>query len=443
MGDDSGSWHEGVTEASAAVAPQTMLPSVRMRLLLFTLLATVFDGAELTLLAYFFPNLAHDFHVGIPAIVAINTLQGLASLAGGLLFGPIGDRWGRRVTMLATVFLYGAATLAGAFAHTLGVLTATRVVAGLGIGGEFGAAFAIFNELWTQRGRGVFGALVQNMFVVGIVCTTLAGYLATRWSGGSPQAWRLAYGAVGVLTLAVWLAVLMFMPESPLWQAYAEARREGRLPPGLAVSGSTLSLFARRLLSRTLFGSAVVTGIFFATYSLVLYEPTLLGRVYHLRPGEVTTILLVGYAALFAGSLAAGALADRHGRRVASIALSAVTLVGYGLYLDTMHSPTHASPWVWPLFWALLVINLGCGAIGVVGVWLGELYPTRLRATAENLVYYAGRGLGGSLFPFLAIAGVGGAVGPALGLGIVGAAIAGGASPALAETHGRDIRAVE
>lgn len=359
-----------------------MTSSVPRRLLLFTLLATVFDGAELTLLAYFFPQLAHNFHVGVPAIVAINTLQGLASLAGGLLFGPIGDRLGRRVTMLATVFLYGAATLAGAFAHTLAVLTATRVVAGLGIGGEFGAAFAIFNELWSRRGRGVFGALVQNMFVVGIVCTTLVGYLATRVTGGSPQAWRLAYILVGACTLAVWLAVLAFMPESPLWQAYARARAEGRLPPELAVSGSTLRLLDRRFLARTVLGSAMVTGIFYATYSLVLYEPTLLGRVYHLPSGQVTTILLLGYAALFAGSLVAGALADARGRRIAAVALSAVTLVGYALYLLTLRAPGGVSLWAWPLFWALLTINLGCGAIGVVGVWLGELYPTRLRASA-------------------------------------------------------------
>ncbi len=415
----------------------------RRRLLLFTLLATVFDGAELTLLAYFFPSLAHDFHVGIPAIVAINTLQGLASLVGGLLFGPIGDRFGRRVTMLVTVFLYGAATLAGAFAPGLATFTATRVVAGFGIGGEFGAAFAIFNELWAKKGRGILGALVQNMFVVGIVFTTLVGYLTTHISAGNPQAWRMAYAVVGSCSLAIWLAVLLVMPESPLWREYAEARRQGRLPRDLAVSGSTTSLFRGRFTARTVIACVVSTGIFYVNYSLVLYEPTLLSKVHHLPPGGVTEVLLIGYAALFCGSLTAGAVADGRGRRVAAVALSVIALLGYGSYLLSWRSPLGSSFWLWPLFWALLTINFGCGSIGVVGVWLGELYPTRLRATAENLVYYAGRGLGGSLLPFLAIGLTGGAVGPALGLGLAGAVIAIVSSPALAETRGRDIRAVE
>jgi SHS family lactate transporter-like MFS transporter len=416
---------------------------MRARLLAFTLLATVFDGAELTLLAYFFPSLAHDFHVSVPAVVAVNTLQGLASLAGGLLFGPVGDRYGRRTTLLVTVFLYGAATLVGAFVHGLALFTLTRVVAGLGLGGEFGAAFAVFNELWPQAGRGILGAAVQNMFVVGIVLTTLVGYLSVHATAGNPQAWRWAYAVVGAATLVVWLAVLFFMPESPLWREYAAERRAGHLHGDLAVSGAPWRLFQGASAVRTLVATLVSTGIFYINYSLVLYEPTLLARVHHLPPGAVTDVLVLGYVALFCGSLAAGAVSDLRGRRLALMAFSLVALVGYGLYALTWRGTAATDPWRWPLFWVLLLINFGCGAIGVVGVWLGELYPTRLRATAENLIYYAGRGLGGSVLPLLAILLVGGAVGPALGLGGAGAVLAAASGAALAETRGRTIQALE
>ncbi len=348
--------------------------SLRTRLLLFTLLATVFDGAELTLLAYFFPTLSHDFHVGVPTIVAINTLQGLASLVGGLCFGPIGDRFGRRTTMLLTVFLYGAATVAGAVAHSLSLFTATRVVAGLGIGGEFGAAFSIFNELWEGRGRGRLGAMVQNMFVVGITCTTLVGYLTTS---GGVQSWRQAYLVVGICSLVIWTAVFLWMPESPLWREYAQARRRGALPPEFAVSGSTTELFRRGLASTTLVGCTLASGIFFINYSLVLYEPTLLSGIHHLTAGATTDVLLLGYGALFCGSLTAGAIADVRGRRVAAMSLAAVALVGYAAYLWTWNAPLRGAFLHWPLFWALVTTNFGCGCIGVVGVWLGELYPTR------------------------------------------------------------------
>lgn len=378
-------------------------------------------------------------------LVAVNTLQGLASLAGGLLFGPVGDRFGRKVTMLSTVFVYGAATLGGAFTHSLVVFAATRVAAGLGIGGEFGAAFAIFNELWPSRGRGVLGAVVQNMFVLGIVFTTAVGYLVTRTAGAQVPAgvWRAAYVVVGLCTLAIWFGILLLMPESPLWREYAEERRAGTLPEPLRVAGSIPSLFRRPLLRTTLLGCTVTTGIFYLNYSLLLYQPTLLLKVHHLRPAQLTDVLLLGYLTLFVGCLTAGAVADARGRREASAALAAVGLAGYVVYLATWREPYPGSFWAWPPFWSLLGVNFGNGAIGVLGVWLGELYPTRLRATAENVVYYVGRGVGASVLPLLAIRLSGGSVGLALGLGVVGAALAAAVSPMLPETRGREVHAVE
>jgi MFS family permease len=417
---------------------------VRARLLAFTLLATVFDGAELVLLSYFFPRLAASFHVSLEALVTVNTLQGLMSLAGGLLFGPIGDRFGRRTTMLATVFVYGAATVAGAFAHAFLPFAATRILAGLGIGGEFGAAFAIFNELWPTEGRGVLGAFVQNMFVVGIVCTTAVGYLFGHGAAAhAAAAWRPAYLAIGGATLAVWLGILAWMPESPLWAQYRGLRARGELPPALRVSGSIPALFGRDLWTRTTLGCLVATGVFFLNYSLLLYEPTLLVRAGHLSPGEVTAVLLLGYLILFVASLVGGVLSDGWGRRRATGLLAAVGVVGYVLYLLTWRHPFPGALWRWGLLWSALVINFGNGAIGLLGVWWGELYPTRLRATAENFLYYVGRGLGASLLPWVAIRLTHGAVGPALGLGLFGAALAAAASLFVPETLGRRVQAVE
>ncbi len=413
---------------------------VRKRLLWFTLLATVFDGAELTLLSYFFPNLARDFHVGIPAIVAVNTLQGLCSVAGGLLFGPIGDRMGRRTTMAVTVFLYGVATLAGGFVHSLAAFTLSRAVAGFGIGGEFGAAFATFSEVWQGRARGLMGAMVQNMFVVGIVVTTVVGFVAVRAGGLEP--WRPAFMVVGALTLLVCLAVLLWMPESPLWRAYDAARRAGQLPPDLRRCGSPAAVFGAGLAATTLLGMLVASGAFYANYSLVLFEPTILLNHYHLAPAAETALLLAGFAALFAGSLLAGGLSDRLGRRAGVAIVAAIGVAAFFACWRTAGQPYPGSLWGWGFGWSLLVANVGCGCIAVLGVWLGELYPTRLRATGENLVYYAGRGLGGSLLPLVAIAQLQDP-GLALVLGGFGVGAAALAGLCVRETRGRRIVAVE
>jgi MFS family permease len=427
--------------ALARELPAAARRAAGARFLWFTLLATVFDGAELTLLSFFFPHLARDFRVGLQPLVAVNTLQGLAALAGGLLFGPLADRHGRRLALAATVGLYGGATVAGALTHNFPAFVATRLMAGLGIGGEFGVAFALFNEWWAGRGRGLAGAMVQNMFVVGIVLTTVTGWATSGLPGG--MSWRVAYACLGAASLAVFLAVLLGMPESETWQAYARARRSGSLPAALQVHGSPLALLAGPWRAATLWGLGVATGVFYLSYSLLLFAPTLLVRTWHLSPRAESAFLLTGDAALFVGSLVAGLLGDTWGRRQAAAALAGVALVGYGLYALSWQGRPGGHLVSWPLWWAALAINFGNGAIAVLGVWLGELYPTRLRATGENLVYYVGRGLGASVLPLVALALVQGVVGWALGCGGLGAALALACSLGAPEARGREIRALE
>lgn len=134
--------------------------------LLFALLGTVFDLCELNLLSFPLVYISHTLNVAIVSIVAVITAQGLASLVGRLAFGWLGNVIGRRRALALCIFVYGLGTTLAAFAPNYPLFVGTRILAGIGIGGEFGLAFAMFSECWHTERRGFMGGTIQSMFIV-------------------------------------------------------------------------------------------------------------------------------------------------------------------------------------------------------------------------------------------------------------------------------------
>jgi SHS family lactate transporter-like MFS transporter len=98
--------------------------------------------------------------------------------------------------------------------------------------------------------------------------------------------------------------------------------------------------------------------------------------------------------------------------------------------------------WGEPTFWALMMCAGAAGGFGILGVWMAEFFPTRIRSTGSNLSYYAGRGLGAGLFPLAALA-LAGTVPLALAFGIIGPVLGAVFAVAAPDSTGRRIQAVE
>jgi SHS family lactate transporter-like MFS transporter len=99
--------------------------------------------------------------------------------------------------------------------------------------------------------------------------------------------------------------------------------------------------------------------------------------------------------------------------------------------------------WSTAMFWALIVAQAGYGGFAIMGVWMAEFFPTRIRSTGSNTAYYVGRGLGAGAYPLVALSLAGGNVAFALGLGIVGVVVALLISFITPDQTGRVIRAIE
>ncbi|HZZ45907.1 MAG TPA: MFS transporter, partial [Pseudonocardia sp.] len=408
-----------------AAAVETATEDVRRgasRVLVFAFLGTLFDGAELNLVGYPMAYISDSLHVSTLQIVQVTTLQGLASILGGVVCGWLGDRFGRRWTYTGSVLIFGVAALLGGLAPTYGGFLLTRLLAGIGMGGLFGLAFSMFAETWTTSRRGVMGGSIQAMYFVGQIVTVGVVYTCTVRLGES-QGWRGGYLAVGAVTLAIGLLAAVLLPESPQWRAYRRELRAGRVPERLRPARLPLGeLFHREYARGTVLFVALASALFLTTNSIISYLTTFLVRVQRMPLGTASLIVLLGLVLTAATYVLTGALSDVLGRRRAFVASTLIGVIGFGWFLVlvlTGGARITTGFWADPTFWALMMCAAGSGGFGVIGVWMAEFFPTRIRSAGSNASYYAGRGLGAGLFPLAAL-GISASVPMALALGVIG-----------------------
>jgi MFS family permease len=388
----------------------------------FSCLGTVLDGANFGIFLIFLAPMAAYFKTTLVNIAVIQAISYLAGIAGGVIFGMISDRHGRRIGLLLTVGLFSVATIASGFAPSFALLLVLRAISGIGIGGESGIAFSYLMEATPGRStrRGGSSGILMSMFIVGSGLSTLTYELTSSAFGA--DAWRYAFiilGGVGVLALVS----RFFMPESRIWQerrsASVAAASTNRVPFRVAVRP-----FATR---RMLYAILLMIFAFYGAYAVGTYGASMLETTFALKPTSVANIGYVGLAVTFAAYLFGGYLSDKVGRREAFIIMAAIGTAAYlafGIICLVDGNVIHSADiWTTPVIIGYLVIDLGFGYFGAQGAWLSELFPTEIRSTAQNIAYYIGRGIGAGVFPlmFLTITtAAGGGVRLEIALGVIG-----------------------
>jgi len=187
---------------------------------LLAAIALIFDGFDIQILGFAIPSLMHDWHVprgDFGPVLAV----GLAGMAiGGPLLGYCGDRFGRRISLIFCVTIFGVATIGTAFVHGFFGLTALRVLTGIGTGGALPNVSALVAEFAPLRRR-------ASAVKLTILCLPLGGML-----GGMLAAWVLPrfgwrglYAAGGSLPIVFAAVMLVALPESPMFLVrHAEKR---------------------------------------------------------------------------------------------------------------------------------------------------------------------------------------------------------------------------
>ncbi|HWM68359.1 MAG TPA: MFS transporter [Steroidobacteraceae bacterium] len=387
---------------------------------------------------------AHSATVFWTGLITSILLVGWA--AGGVLFGWIADRIGRKQALFATVALYAVGTALCAAATNIWQLIAFRALASLGIGGEWGIGAALVAEAVPENKRVEAGVILQSSSPLGIVLASGVNYLiAGVWFAGSPQtSWRYVFLA-GLAPVILALLIRLFVRESSQWTAAAARER----PP------SPRELFAPGMRKLTLSGAGVAVTAVVSWWACNAFVPllgsTLAGEhAAHLGlSADASRLLAETWKARASNAFNIGGLLGSFAAIALSRALSRRSMfVTYFLFSAAMLLATFGLDLAPPTRLTMLFF-VGAGVYGVFGTfpfYLPELFPARLRATGSGFCYNIGRLIasGGPLFVGMISARAGGSSAvlssTLLWVGVIPLLAALGAKYFIVETRGRPLQ---
>lgn len=337
------------------------------RILVFAWLVWLTGFASLMLMSFVLGPVQAELGLSELELAWLTGLAIGATGVGGFVFGALADRAGRRTSMAVAVVAYALGNLAAALAPGAAWLVAARCLAGLGIGGAWGAGQAMIGETFPAALRGRYAAFAQSGAPLGLGLATIVGTFVAPVLG-----WRGTF-ALGVLPLLL-LFLLPAVPESDVWR--------------VAGRGHGLAAMARTLVTPPvawLFVACFVLTVLNMSnyYFMISWLPRYLQVERGLslaRSGAATLAFVVG---ALLGYPAFGFAADFRGRRVAFTVFSVLT-AGALLMFTVLYPLIAGAPWLVLVF--LFVAGVGTGTWSLYGPMMSELFPTRVRGSAMSIV---------------------------------------------------------
>lgn len=343
------------------------------------------DGMDNLTIGFALAAISTELTLSKPEAGSLATLTLIGAVVGGFLFGILGDYFGRVRTLTWSVIMFAVFTGLTALAQGYADLAAYRFIAGVGLGGEFGVGMALVAEAWPARLRARATSWVGVGGQAGVLIgTLLAGPIIASWG------WRALF-ALGAIP-----AVIAFLLRSRLREP--ETFRKAHRPKGLRGFPIRL-LFKNARTTRATLALLVLCSVqTFGYYGIMTWLPSYLADQFGFslsKSGVWTAVTILGMAV---GMHIFGVLADRIGRRPTFWIFQLGAIVSVLVYSQL----TNAT--VLLVFGAVMGIFVN-GMLGGYGALMAELYPTAARATAENVLFNAGRAIGGFapiIFAFIA-----------------------------------------
>jgi MFS family permease len=295
------------------------------------------------------------------------------------IWGPIADRFGRVRTLMLTILFYSLFTFLGGIAANIRQLAIFRLLAGIGIGGEWTVGGTLVAEHWPESKRVQGGAYMHSGYYVGTLLAGLLNYVV-----GAHWGWRAMFLVGG--TPALLIAFIRWgVAEPERWQTGAK----------LSATGAFLKLFSKQLRRRTISNGIFVLISMIGLWAGSVYVPTAVKQL-ALSAGRAaeapylastaTVLLSIG---TIAGCLFTPWLMNRFGRRAslgfffAVMAMFIYLGFGYSFYLQD-----DAIRW---FMTCLFFLGVGGASFCVYTIWLPEQYPTECRASAFGFATSFGR----------------------------------------------------
>ena len=333
------------------------------------------DSFDVMLYAMVLAALMADMGMAKSTAGLLGSLTLVASAVGGLVFGIIADRFGRRRALMASILIYSVFTAACGLATGVVMLAVFRVFLGLGMGGEWASGAALVSETWPAEHRGKALGIVQSSWAVGYAAAAAVAALVLPVWG-----WRGVF-FVGVVPAFFTLWIQKRVREPEIWRSRRAAA------PGVRAGWG--EIFGPKRLRLTLLVTSMNACTMFAWWGFNLWLPAYLSMPsgeggIGLGPRSMSALVIFMQAGMWLGYISFGFIADKLGRKRSYVGFLAAASFFMVLYARARH----------PLLLLALgpfVAFFGTGYFTGFGALTAEIYPTAVRATAQGITYNTGR----------------------------------------------------
>lgn len=367
-------------------AEATSAPAYKRKALFAAAVGYGLDGFDLLILSFALGGIIATFGLSDVEAGSLSTITLFGAVLGGIIFGSLADRYGRVRVLTWTVLIFAVFTGLSSIAQGYWDMAAYRFIAGIGIGGEFGIGMALAAEAVPANQRARATSWVGVGFQIGVFAAAIVSAPVIALWG-----WRALF-VIGLFP-AIFAFVIRRGVEEPdkfvqsqRGSAAGESGDEAELP---TFGAKIRALVKDRATVKITFALIVLSTVQnFGYFGIIAWLPNYLSEKMDLGVTKGSLWTAVTVIGMLAGILIFGQVADRLGRRPAFWIFQAGAIVSILVY-SQMTDPS-----------ALLIGGFFMGAfangmLGGHGALLAEMYPTQVRATAQNVVFNIGRALGG------------------------------------------------
>jgi MFS family permease len=397
---------------------QQATPSQR-RTLLAASLGWMLDSFDAMLYALVLAYVMRDLGMSKSTAGLLSTLMLLASGMGGIMFGFLADRVGRKRALTLSIVTYSVCSFASGLSTTVLMLAIVRFILGLGMGGEWNTGATLVAETWPDELRAKALAIVQSSWAIGYAVAALVASVVLHYAN-----WRFVF-FVGILPALVTIWIRNRVPESEMWVARGGGHnKDQELEPQGTPSGQSSQEAAQGLFSFSndsasldssrdsffrIFRPPYVKSTFalllvnffglFGWWGLFQWVPAYLslpvargGRGFSVM-GTASLLIFLNLFGMFPGYLSFGWVADHIGRRksFALYLLAAALLIPFYAMARSQAAV---------LVLGAVVAFFGTGWFSGCGTIGSEIYPTSLRARGLGFTYTGARAMS-SVSPYV------------------------------------------
>jgi MFS family permease len=357
------------------------------KILLMSWAGWVFDFYDLILFTFLLLPIGKDLHLSNVELSYVLGGSLAATAIGGVIFGVLSDRYGRKSVLQWTILTYSLGTFFSGFSPNIMWLLFFRLITGLGVGGEWATGQTYVGETFPPHVRGRYGAIMQTGAPFGIVLASIVGGFIEPTIG-----WKACF-FISVIPALLVVYIRKKLPESDVW---VERKRleasEAQVSHSYAFEGvgKFFRLFAKPY--RALFLKCLILAVFDMSAYWFTYS-WLPGYLHQQRqfslPKSAVWMLVTQFGGVL-GYLTFGFAADRFGRRPAYSTYSVIMAAGL-VMITLLWNAIVVYPSL--ILSCMFLVGFGTGMFSGYGPLFSELFPTDIRNTAMGSAFNLARGV--------------------------------------------------